>query len=171
MNAGVPTAKPAIVSVDPLCEDGRSVTSSRTLCCSSRPTNLARPQSTTRVSPYLPTTTFDGFRSRWITPRLCGVLDRVADVDETPEELLEPQPRLARTQAAPAPALVELPDRVLEALALDEAHHVERLAPLVAADRVDRDDPGVLQPRRHLGLELEPHPAVLFPRGARPAAP
>ncbi len=30
---------------------------------------LARPQSITWTSPKLPTITFDGFRSRWITPR------------------------------------------------------------------------------------------------------
>ena len=30
---------------------------------------LARPQSITWTSPKLPTMTFDGFRSRWITPR------------------------------------------------------------------------------------------------------
>ena len=30
---------------------------------------LARPQSMTWTSPKAPTMTFDGFRSRWITPR------------------------------------------------------------------------------------------------------
>ena len=30
---------------------------------------LASPQSITWTSPKLPTITFDGFRSRWITPR------------------------------------------------------------------------------------------------------
>ena len=33
---------------------------------------LARPQSMTCTSPNAPTMTFDGFRSRWITPRLCA---------------------------------------------------------------------------------------------------
>ena len=33
---------------------------------------LARPQSITCTSPKLPTITFDGFRSRWITPRACA---------------------------------------------------------------------------------------------------
>ena len=31
---------------------------------------LARPQSMTCTSPNAPTMTFDGFRSRWMTPRL-----------------------------------------------------------------------------------------------------
>ena len=35
-----------------------------------RSIGLARPQSTTRVSPNLPSITLDGFKSRWSTPRL-----------------------------------------------------------------------------------------------------
>ena len=35
-----------------------------------RGSTLATPQSITWTSPKLPTITFDGFKSRWITPRV-----------------------------------------------------------------------------------------------------
>ena len=57
---------------------------------------------------------------------------------------------------------MKLLDRVFEAPALDESHHVERLSRCVQADSVDGNNPGVLQPRRHLGFQQESHPAVLF---------
>ena len=37
-----------------------------------RAKTLARPQSITWTSPKLPTITLDGFKSRWITPRVCA---------------------------------------------------------------------------------------------------
>ncbi len=57
---------------------------------------------------------------------------------------------------------MKLLDRVFEALALDESHHVERLTRCVQADPVDGNNSGVLQPRRHLGFQQESHPAVPF---------
>ncbi len=92
-------------------------------------------------------------------PAAVSIFDRIAHVDETPEQLLEPQRGLARTKAA---ALVKLLDRVFETLALDESHHVERLTPGVQADPVDGNNSGVLQPRRHLGFHKESRPAVRF---------
>ena len=69
MYAGVPSAVPGSVSAEPLAEDGISVRSSDR---SGRPcpTALARPQSTTSVSPCLPTIMLAGLMSRCSTPRL-----------------------------------------------------------------------------------------------------
>ena len=53
-------------------DEGTRVRSVDSIRGSLRPTALANPQSTTSVSPCLPTITFDGLRSRWITPRLCA---------------------------------------------------------------------------------------------------
>ena len=51
-------------------------------------------------------------------------------------------------------------DGVLEAVAPDEPHGVIGPAVAVAAQAVDRDDPGVLQAAGDLGFEEEPGPAV-----------
>ena len=51
---------------------------------------------------------------------------------------------------------MEAVDRLLEAVALDEPHGVVGPAVAVAAQAVDRHDPGVLQPAGDLGLEQEP---------------
>ena len=58
---------------------------------SARPTALASPQSTTSVSPCLPTMMLAGLMSRWITPRRVGVIDGVADVEEAAEQLAQLQ--------------------------------------------------------------------------------
>ncbi len=47
-------------------------------------------------------------------------------------------------------------DGLLEAVALDEPHGVERPAVIVGAEAVDRHDPGVLQAAVDLGLQDEP---------------
>ena len=72
MYAGVPSALPGSVSAKPLAEEGTSVRSPDPTRGSTRPTALASPQSTTSVSPYLPTITLAGLMSRWSTPRLCA---------------------------------------------------------------------------------------------------
>ena len=64
---------------------------------------------------------------------------------------------------------MEARDGVLEAVALDEPHGVERPAVVVGAQAVDRDDPGVLQPAGDLGLEQEP--ATRLVAGRRPVGP
>ena len=55
---------------EPLAEDGMSVRSPRSRPGSARPMALARPQSTTSVSPCLPTMMLPGLMSRCSTPRL-----------------------------------------------------------------------------------------------------
>src|SRR5579864_3539675 len=46
-------------------------------------------------------------------------------------------------------------DRLLEAIAFDEPHGVERPAIIICAEAVDRHDPGVLQTAVDLGLQNE----------------
>jgi hypothetical protein len=74
MYAGVPMALPAAVSATPLPDEGRKVGSSAPVADAPGsldfPTVLANPQSTTNVSPYLPSMMLPGFRSRCMTPRL-----------------------------------------------------------------------------------------------------
>jgi hypothetical protein len=64
--------KDGSVSALPPAEDGRSVRSPPSAPGSVLPTALASPQSTTSVSPCVPTITFPGLRSRWSTPRECA---------------------------------------------------------------------------------------------------
>lgn len=73
MNAGVPIACPAWVKtpsrrlrtrVSAVVAHGSDSAPSRSRLAST----LASPQSMTWTSPNAPTITFDGFRSRWITP-------------------------------------------------------------------------------------------------------
>ena len=105
MNAGVPTAMPAIVSVEPLCDDGRSVTSSLQVA-------LLVPADELRQAPVhhqgLAVLAHDHVGRLEVAvdhPAAVRVLDRVADVDEAPEELLEPEPRLAFAAAPARPRL------------------------------------------------------------------
>ena len=62
----MPSVLPGSVSDEPL-DEGAIVCSPAD--GSARPTALASPQSTTSVSPCLPTMMLAGFKSRWITPR------------------------------------------------------------------------------------------------------
>ena len=94
------------------------------------------------------------------------VIDRVADVEEPAEQLAERDP--PRRPAAPAGrpgfrvrAPVKVPDRRRQALAADEPHRVVEPALGVAAQAVDRDDPGMLQVARDLGLDQEPRALFL----------
>ena len=63
----MPRAEPGSVSELPLAELGRSVRSPED--GSDLPVALAKPQSTTSVSPCLPTITLPGLMSRCNTPR------------------------------------------------------------------------------------------------------
>ena len=56
----------------PLAELGTSVRSPESDPGSTRPSGLASPQSTTSVSPCLPTMMLPGLMSRCSTPRLCA---------------------------------------------------------------------------------------------------
>ena len=68
----MPIVLPGSVSAEPLDEERVRICSPSSRPGSTRPKDLARPQSTTRVSPYLPTMMFPGLTSRCSTPRLCA---------------------------------------------------------------------------------------------------
>ena len=89
-----------------------------------------------------------------------GVVDRVADVGEPPQQLAQFQ-RPAAGVGLERFVRVEPLDGILEAIAADEPHGVVRPAVAVAAQAVDRDDARMLQPAGDLGLEQESAPAFL----------
>ena len=55
---------------------------------------------------------------------------------------------------------MKLQPRLLEALAANKPHGIERPAVGIASETVDRDDPRVLQPAGDLRLGEEPRPAL-----------
>ena len=77
---------PRTVSADPLPELGTSGCSVLSRSGSGRSSDLARPQSTTSVSPCLPKITLLGLMSRCKIPRM-GVFDGVANVGEAVQQL------------------------------------------------------------------------------------
>ncbi len=83
------------------------------------------------------------------------VVDRVADVGESPQEPAQLERPSARVTLACRLAVEQL-DGLLEAVALDEPHGVVGAAGAIGAQPVDRDDPGVFEPPRDLGLQQEP---------------
>ncbi len=83
------------------------------------------------------------------------VVDRVADVGQSPQEPAKLERPLARVTLACLLAVEQL-DGLLEAVALDEPHGVVGAAGAVRAQPVDRDDPGVFEPPGDLGLHQEP---------------
>src|SRR5262249_19898880 len=90
-----------------------------------------------------------------------GIVDRVADVEEPPQELA----LLERTRAGIAlqPLVVmEMLYRLLETVAPDKSHSVIRPAIAVGAKTVNRDDSRVLQAAGDLGLHHEPLAACRF---------
>ena len=97
---------------------------------------------------------FDGFRSRWITPRACGVGHRLADRFEDPQ-----QPRAIGVPIGAAG------EHLGEGLAPDQPHGDVGPAIGEGAQLVDRDDPRMLElaadlrlfdePTDHLGLVAE----------------
>ena len=84
-----------------------------------------------------------------------GVIDGVADVEEAAEQLAQ-APGSTAGVVLQGFVGVEVLDRLLEAVALDEPHGVVRAAAAVGAQAVDRHDAGVLQPAGDLGLQHEP---------------
>ena len=159
MYAGVPRALPGRVSALPLDELGIRVRSPPSTDASDFPSGLARPQSTTSVSPCLPTITFARLDVPMKHAPAVGVLDGVADVDE-------PTQQVAQLERAAAGFLlqghvgVESLDRLLEAVSPDEPHRVVRPPAVVGSQAVDRDDTRVLQPAGDLRLEHEATAAV-----------
>ena len=88
-----------------------------------------------------------------------GVVDRVADVEEPAQQLLQGQ--RPRAGVAAFVLLVKLLDGRLEVVAADEPHGVERAAVVVGAQAVDRHDAGVFEPAGDLGLDDEAGAFVL----------
>ena len=84
-------------------------------------------------------------------PLAVGEGDRLADVDEPAQQLAE----LDGGRVGPGVLLVVRLDGLLEAVALDEPHGIERPAIIVGAQAVDRHDPGVLQAAVDLRLQHE----------------
>ena len=87
-----------------------------------------------------------------------GVVDRVADVEEPPQELAQLQRATAGVILERLVAM-ELLDGLLERIAPDEPHGVVRPAVAVGTQPVDRHDARVLEPAGDLRLEQEPLPA------------
>ena len=86
-------------------------------------------------------------------PPAVGVLDRLADLHQSPEQLAEPHRR-------PRPGAVILPDRVPEAVPPDQPHRVEGPPPGIPAHAVDGHDPGVLQHPGDPPFQDEPDTAL-----------
>ena len=94
-----------------------------------------------------------------------GIGHRVADRDETPQQLAQGSRPVPEARAGPAGG-VESVMRILERLPADQPHGVARVTPVVGPQAVDRHHPGVLEPAGHLRLEQEP-PAALGIGGAQ----
>ena len=77
-------------------------------------------------------------------PPSVGVGDGLAHVDESAKELSQFQGPLAGASTGGLVRLVEAVDGLLETVAADEAHGVERPTLGVVSQAVDRDDAGVL---------------------------
>src|SRR5262249_58177411 len=82
------------------------------------------------------------------------IVDRVADPEEPPEQLLELQLALAPDGSGP-PGGVEPVDRLLQTVAADEPHRVVGPAVGMGAQAVHRHDTGMFQPAGDLGLDEE----------------
>ncbi len=101
---------------------------------------------------------FAGFRSRCTIPRLWAYSTAL----HTATKLLS-NPRIRHTSlggiAAGTVRLVELPNRLREAMAVNKTHGVVGATILVSSQTVNRHDPRVLQPPGHLRLKEETRPA------------
>ncbi len=152
--AGVPIADPGSVSALPLADDGINVRSPQVDSGVACPSGLARPQSTTSVSPCLPTITLPGLMSRWRTPGEWAYSMALQTSMNRRRSLRSSNER--RTGVGLSTRTVELLDRLLEAVAADEPHRVVRPAAVVGAQTIDRDDAGMFQAAGDLGLDQEP---------------
>ena len=114
---------------------------------SRRATSRARPKSVTTTRPVpRSTSTLDGVRSRWTTPRACACASAAAT---------GAQSRRASSQPSVRP-----PTTRVQAVALDELEDEHRL-PAVLEDVVEPDDVRVLEPGECRGLALEARAELL----------
>ena len=154
MYDGVPSAEPGSVSADPLAELGINARSS-----AAGPLRSALRLGETPVDDECLAVLADDD-----VPRLdvavehapaVGVVDRVTDVQEPPQESAQSQ-RPRAGVALDGFVLVKALDGLLEAFPPNEPHRVERAAVGVGAQAVDRHDARMLQPAGDLGFQQEP---------------
>src|SRR5262245_10268479 len=82
-------------------------------------------------------------------PARMGIGHRVADVEETPQQLAERSGMVASSRGVAAM------NGVLEVVSLDEPHSIVRPAVRVAAQAVDRHDAGMFEPPGDLRFQEE----------------
>ena len=122
------------------------------------PIGLASPQSTTNVSPYLPSMMLPGFRSRCSTPRLWAYSIALQTSMNRPSSLRSSKCSLPGSQLGRIG--VKSLDGVLQAVAADEAHGVVWAAIGITAQSIHRHDPWMLQAAGDFRFEQEPAAAV-----------
>ena len=105
----------------------------------------ASPKSSS-FTPWAVRKTFDGLRSRWITPRACSA-DSAASISSA-------------TGTASGTLNGAAPQALREDLALEQLHRDEELA-AVLSNLVDLADVGMVHARRGAGLAPEPAPRRL----------
>ncbi len=110
---------------------------------STRPSNFARPKSSTFTVPRTVSMMFIGLMSRWIDAVAVGLIQRGGDLHADVEALRWREPRLL--------------DAVEQRLALDELHGDPGTAVLLT-DLVDRADVGVIEGGH--GPRLAQHPQL-----------
>ena len=151
----MPSAEPGIVSALPLADGGHQRLLAAGEVASALPSDLARPQSTTSVSPCLPTITLPGLMSRCNTPRQWAY-SMALQTSVNRRRSLRRSSERAPGSASDRFGSVEAFDRLLEVVPLDEPHRVVGPAAVVGPQSVDGDDAGVLQAAGDLRLHQEP---------------
>ena len=86
--------------------------------------------------------------------------DRLADVDESVEQVPQRPHTLVGVAARVGVGPMKLADRFFEADPPDESHRIKRAAVDVFAQPVDGDNPRVLEPARDFGFQREPGAAI-----------
>src|SRR5262245_59619759 len=94
-----------------------------------------------------------------------GVSDGVANIDKPLQQLTELDAVKARG-LQPVGFRMKTLDRVMQAIAFDESHGVERPAVGIRAQAIYRHNGRVLKPASNLRLRHEPRAVFRFPRKA-----